>query len=243
MISQLFSNPRTKIILVIIGVLIFLNVVATIISALFPSLPPIISTNPSNNAAKTTLDQPFIVNFKQPIQVTDFSLTSEPTLSWDIAQTSSTTLTATHSLDFQPSTTYTLTLAWKNQAYSPIKITTMASQVDPLFIKQTNDELARDYPLAQLLPYNTDLYRVVYSAPMTLEITIKNENILPEKAFGEIRSWVTSVGGDADAHKYVISDKPLPSPAIVPTKAGSSAPTTKPSPTPFNWDTLQDDGT
>ncbi len=70
------------------------------------------------------------------------------------------------------------------------------------------DELARDYPLAQKLPYSTPDYRVVYSSPMTLEITLKNSNLTSVEVIDEIKSWVTKNGGDVANHKYVIAPAP-----------------------------------
>lgn len=245
MINQLFANQKIKIALIIVGVLILFNVVVAINNTLFPSLPPISSTSPSNNATKIVLNQPVVISFKKPIQVTDFLFTSDPSLSWDLTQTSANTITASHSLDFQPSSTYALNLTWKNRAYSPIIFTTMVSQVDPLFIKQTNDELARDYPLAQKFPYETPGFRIVYSAPLTLEISLKNKNITDEEAFAYARQYVKDNGLDPSTHKYIISDALYipPSPAVAPAKAGLTSPSPSPSATEINWDTLQNDGT
>jgi len=245
MISQLLTSPKIKIALIVVGVLIFLNIIVSIIRTLFPGLPPITSVSPPHNANKIVLNQPVVINFKQSIQVADFSLTSEPSLSWDIAQTNANTITFIHSLDFQPSFTYTLNLTWKNKSYPPIVFTTMASQVDPLFIKQTNDELARDYPLAQKLPVETPGYRIVYSAPMTLEVSLKKSTITQEEALGYARDWVKEQGMEPSTHKYVVSDTLYipPSPAIAPAKAGPTSPSPSPASTEIDWDNLQDDGT
>ena len=242
MIQKLFTNPKVKLATVIIVGLLIFNLALSIYRLQFPSIPTIVSSSPNTNSTNINLNQNITFTFDEPVSALDLSISSEPTFSWQLSQTERNIVTATHALDFQPSTSYTINLTWGKTPLSPLTFTTIKSQTDSLLIQNMKDELARDYPLAQKLPYNTDLYRVVYSAPMVLEITIKNPAITPEKAFSEIRAWVTSVGGDANAHKYVISDKPLPS-TLPQTSTRSGLKTSSPSPTPFDWDNLKDDGT
>ena len=41
-------------------------------------------------------------------------------------------------------------------------------------------------------------------------IALKNPNLTSAEAIDEVKSWITANGGDAGAHKYVVSYKPLP---------------------------------
>jgi hypothetical protein len=140
-----------------------------------------------------------------PIILSEFTITSVPNINFQLSQPNEDTLAATHTLAFQPATAYTITLSYQNQVLQTHSFTTIKSQEDPLLIQNMKDELARDYPLAQKLPYTTSQYRVVYSAPMTLEITIKNPNLTSQEAIEEIKTWVIKNGGNVEAHKYTIS--------------------------------------
>lgn len=236
-------NPKYKKILVALTII---SIGAFILSFFITKKLTIISTYPVKDSNLSNLNSPIVLEFNQKINLNDFKLEIIPIETFVSEQEVDTKITLKINKTLQINTKYSLKIVYKDKLIDTLSFTTNApkdTQYDARFNQDVQNELDTQYPLIKKTPYNTTLYRVVYSAPMTLEITIKNENILPEKAFSEIRAWVTSVGGDADAHTYVISDKPLPSPAIVPTKAGSFAPTTIPSPTPFNWDTLQDDGT
>ena len=239
--EKFFLNKKFLIFLAILAL------VATIVSILIslfkqPPLPQIISSSPSQNALKADVFAPLTIQFDQDVLISDLTIASNPTESWNPKQLSPTSLELDHEFALHPSTKYELTLVWKSKSLAPLTFTTQASQGDPRLVQTLTAELNRDYPLAKQTPYDTTTYYAVYSAPMTLEITIKNPAITPEKAFSDIRAWVTSEGGDATAHKYVISDKPLPSPAVVP-KIGAPSSTASPSPTPFDWSTLKDDGT
>lgn len=226
-------------ILIVVGLLSFIFL---LIGKKYPSLPRVTSFSPNDNSQ--SIDLRAVPTYQVDISPTlsDFTLTSTPNVNFTLSLPSPNTLLANHSLAFQPATTYTLTLSWQGHILQTHTLTTIKSQEDPLLIQNMNDELARDYPLAQKLPYNIPSYRLVYSAPMTLEITLKNPNLTSAEVIDEVKSWVTSVGGNADAHKYVISDKPLPSPLPL-ASSSSNLKSSSPSPTPFNWDTLQDDGT
>ncbi len=206
-------------------------------------LPQITSTIPAQNSQKVSLTAPVRLKFDQKIDPSLITITSTPTEEWSIQNSEDMSIIYLKSKQyFHVGTEYSLSVSYNNQPISTLNFKTIAQQGDPRYTQEVLREMDRDYPLATKLPYNTDLYRVVYSAPMVLEITIKNPNITPEKAFSEIRAWVTSVGGDANAHKYVVSDKPIPS-ALPLTSTPSSLKSSSPSPPPFDWDNLKDDGT
>lgn len=232
-------NKKNIIILAIIAIILLM------FSLLYKPkqpLPKILLSSPAEGSDRASLTEPIQLKFDQEIDPTLFTVTSTPTEEWTIEPGDSKFVITLKSKQYlRVETKYSLSVAYNNQAVSTLNFKTIPQQGDPRYTQGVLKEMDRDYPIAQKLPYNSTLYRVIYSAPMTLEITIKNENITSEKAFSDIRTWVTSVGGDASAHKYVISDKPLSSvaPAITTTPTKSPSP----SPTPFNWDNLKDDGT
>lgn len=143
-----------------------------------------------------------------PLLLSDLELSSSPPFNLQLTTVDQNTFTATHALAFQPATTYTLTLSWKGHPLQTHSFTTIKSQEDPLLIQNMKDELKRDYPLAQLLPYTTSQYRVVYSAPLTLEIALKNPNLTSEEVIAEIKNWVTKNGGDATIHRFTTTISP-----------------------------------
>lgn len=202
--------------------------------------PTLLSSNPANESTKVGLYQNINLRFDIPINGQTLLITSYPDEKWTVTNTDQKSIEVAHKSALAPYTDYLITIKNGSTTLATIAFTTIKSQSDPGLVQAIEEQMVKDYPLAKQTPLSNDAYYVVYSAPMTLEIYIKNENIIPEKAFSEIRTWVTSVGGDADAHKYVISDKPLPSITPITTSTPTEAPS--PSPTPFNWDNLGDDG-
>jgi len=236
-------NKKNLIVLAIIAIGFF---IFSILYKPEPPLPQLLLSSPAEGSARASLTDPIQLKFDQELDPTLITVTSIPIEEWSVQSGDNKFVIILKSKQYlHVETKYILNILYNKQQVSTLNFKTIAQQGDPRYTQEVLKEMDRDYPLATKLPYNTDLYRVVYSAPMTLEISIKNENILPEKAFSEIRAWVTSVGGDASAHKYVISDKPLPSstPTGIPENGNTEKPKISPSPTPFNWDTLQDDGT
>ncbi|MEI8232386.1 MAG: Ig-like domain-containing protein [bacterium] len=203
--------------------------------------PTLLSSIPVDKATKVSVFEPLSFTFDQNLLPNLVTINSIPEESWDIEQEGPNKIILNHKKFLIVNQSYVVSVYYNKKLASTITFTTKAEQNDPRYLQTVQTTMDRDYPIAVKLPYSTDSYRVVYSAPMILEISLKNENITPEKAFSDIRAWVTSVGGDASAHKYIISDKPLPS-TTTPTPATPTK-TSKPSPTPFDWDTLQDDGT
>ena len=177
-------------------------------------LPQIINFTPADGSQNIELRAIPSYLSDIPLTLSDLTITTTPPHSLTLTSSNPTMITATHSLAFQPATTYTITLSWRGNILQAHSFTTVKSQEDPLLIQNMKDELARDYPLAQKLPLNTSQFRVVYSAPMTLEITIKNPNLTSQEAIDEIMIWVKKSGGDVEAHKYTTSsDKPTPKPS------------------------------
>lgn len=199
--KQLFLKYKNHL-MVALGIL---SLIFYFLSLKSPSYPKVLSFSPNDKSVSVDLRANPIYQIDKEVILSDLTLTSSPNINFQLTESNSKTFVATHTLAFQPSTTYTLTLSWQGQTIQTHSFTTLKSQEDPLLIQNMKDELAHDYPLAQKLPYTTDSYRVVYSAPMTLEITLKDNNLGPSDAISEIKSWVTKNGGDSTTHKYVIA--------------------------------------
>ncbi len=229
--------------IIVLGVFALLFFIFSLFYKPIKPFPTLLSSLPNQDAQKVSLTDPVRLKFDQAIDPNLLTISSAPAEEWSIQAGDDKSIVVLKSKKyFHVETKYSVSISYKNELITTLNFKTIAQQGDPRYTQEVINEMGRDFPLGKFTPYNTDLYRVVYSGPMILEITIKNPNITPEKAFSEIRTWVTSVGGDSNAHKYVISDKPLPSPAPV-SSGSSNLKSSSPSPTPFDWSTLKDDGT
>lgn len=196
-------------------ILIFFGIATVILLLLAkksPSLPQLASFSPQDQSQNNALTVVPTYIFEIPISISDITIRSNPPFEYSLSQTDEGTIVANHRLAFQPSSTYTITLIWQDQIILTHTFTTKKSQEDPLLIQSMKDELARDYPLAQLLPLETSQYRIVYSAPMTLEITVKNPNLTSTEAIDYAKNWVSKNGSSSNLHKFVVTST-TPSPA------------------------------
>ncbi|KKU13357.1 MAG: hypothetical protein UX21_C0047G0001, partial [Microgenomates group bacterium GW2011_GWC2_45_8] len=82
--------------------------------------------------------------------------------------------------------------------------TTKPTQTDQIILDQIHAELKDKYPLANKTPYTTPEYRVIYSAPLTLEITLKTGALAPDAAISQIQLWVKNNGLDPSTHQYLV---------------------------------------
>jgi hypothetical protein len=132
-------------------------------------------------------------------------ISSVPEENWNVSQTDTQTLSLGHSQYLKSNTSYLINIIYKTKPLTSLAFITAGGQADPRYYQQVQADLSSKYPLATYTPYDTPLYRVVYSAPMTLEITLKSPTISRAQAISDIKSWVTSIGGDASSHQYVIA--------------------------------------
>lgn len=229
-----FLNKKILIILSIITLIIL--IFSLFYKSKLPS-PQLLSSSPTSNSQRVSLTGSIQLKFDQNIDLARLTVTSNPPEDWSIQSGDDNSLIILRSKQYlRVETEYFLSILYDKQLISTLNFRTTPQQGDPRYTQQVLQEMARDYPLSVKLPYSTSQYRVVYSAPLTLEITIKNPNLTSAQAISEIKSWVTSVGGDAGAHKYVIGTNPLPS--DISSSAAVPAKTASPSPTPFNWDAV-----
>lgn len=204
MITTIFSSKQLLIIKILGGLTLITVIIAAIIGAQ-PKIPTITSTTPVQLMQNYPIFNPLIFSFKEPVLVSQTRFTLSPNIPFDLVQTKENIITLTPKRPLQPSTRYTVSVFWEDREIYSLDFTTQASQTDAALLESMRVELGRDYPLGQKLPLNTPQYRVVYSAPLTLEITSKNPNLTSEELIDEIKSWVAQNGGDASAHKYVIA--------------------------------------
>lgn len=199
---KLFLLRYKKYILITLGIL---AVSFFLLNKKNPPIPQITNFTPPDNSQKIDLRAAPSYLFDTPVAIEDLIISSTPTFNFTLTSENQNTISATHSLAFQPATTYVITITLNDKVLQTHSFTTLATQEDPLLIQSMNEELARDYPLAQKLPNSTSFYRVVYSSPMTLEITLKNSNLTSAEVIDEVKSWVEKNGGDVSAHKFVIT--------------------------------------
>ncbi len=175
------------------------------------SLPLIFTTLPINNASMVPVIAPIEYVFEKPITASDFSIKSTPAMDWTITQKDSSTLIVTHKAPMKRSIKYIVNLSWKNTQINELIFTTQDTETDYVLIDKLKNEVARDYPLSKLTPYEGLGFTVVYSAPLTLQITLINPSLTENEVVEEVRVWVTKNGGNATAHKYIVV-QPSPSP-------------------------------
>jgi len=196
--------------------LIFLAILAigTLLFALLSSqknlhqLPQITSSNPAADSVEADIFTPIIIQFDKSILADDFSLLSSPKESWILKQDTQNSLVISHSLALHPSTKYDLTFSWKGDPLPTLSFTTHSSQGDPRLVQTLTQELNRDYPLASLTPHEGFGFSVVYSAPLTLEITITNSLVDQADAIAATKDWVKGQGLVSSTHQYIITSPP-----------------------------------
>ncbi len=204
MITTIFT-PKQILALKILGGLTVVVLVIVTIMSIRAKTPVVSTTNPESNTQNYPIFNPLTYTFKDPIVVSELQFSLSPETPFDISQTKENVITLAPKRPLQPSTQYTTTTTWNNKTIYTLVFVTQSSQTDPILIENMKTELARDYPLGQKLPLNRPGFRVVYSAPMTLEIALKNQTASSSEVIEEVKSWVTQNGGDATAHKYVIA--------------------------------------
>jgi hypothetical protein len=185
----------------LIGFSLVVLVLAILIGNKKPASVTITESVPPNNATDVDIFNPLSITFSAPIDVNLLSITSTPSESWTVTPKNSTTIELSHELAFSPATLYTLTFNY-GSAINTLSFTTQKSQGDPRRLQTIRNQMLVDYPLAEQTPYETNLYRVVYRSPLTLEITLKSQAITEQQAIDQIKVWVTAHGGNATSHKY-----------------------------------------
>lgn len=206
------KNPKLKRILIailaVISVLAILFIYFSTKKTNKPSEPvAIISSVPANDSQNASVFDPIKITFNQTVDPADLSVISVPAEDWTVSSNTQDSVSLNHKVYLRVATNYKLTISYKGSVLGILNFETVKSQNDPRQLQNLQSELNRDYPLASLTPYETADYRVVYSAPLTLEIDLKS-SISSEDAISQIKSWVKTNGVDPDTHKYVVVSSP-----------------------------------
>lgn len=206
-----FFHKKTILVL-LLGITLIMIVVSLVYKPIRP-LPTIISTSLTTNSTKVNYFDPVWLKFDQSINPSLISIKSIPEESWSVGlvEGDPTSIVLNHARYFHVNTDYSLTIFYDSQQINVLKFRTAPQQNDPRYVQEVNSGMARDYPLATKIPFENNSFKIVYSAPLTLEITSKNPNLKSQELIDEVKSWVTQNGGDASAHKYVVAS-PAPSP-------------------------------
>lgn len=64
-------------------------------------------------------------------------------------------------------------------------------------------EVIKDYPLAEKLPYSTDDYSVKYMQANTLLIDVYNADLSDVEVISMVQDWVNQQGLNPQSHEYV----------------------------------------
>lgn len=159
------------------------------------------SSVPANGSDSVSVFDPIIIKFNQNINSKDLYISSEPFESWDISQYSPNSIQVNHQEYLRVATQYKLLILKNGTLIGTITFKTAHEQNDPRFLQTLQSELNKDYPLISLTPYETSNYKVVYIAPLTLEIELKNQ-MDQQTVISQVKLWVKSNGIDPSTHKY-----------------------------------------
>jgi hypothetical protein len=192
-------------IIVIIFTILFIIFVYTLQKNNLVKPTPIAITDstPKNGAFGVSVLDPVTITFNQKVDSSTLMINSDPSENWNISQTAPSTIRLSHQLYLKVSTTYKLSVLQHGNNVGTIIFETEHEQNDPRQLQSLQSELNKDYPMASLTPYETPSYRVIYSAPLTLEIDLKI-SMTTQDAISQIQSWVRSRGIDPATHKYVV---------------------------------------
>lgn len=162
-----------------------------------------IGSIPTNNASGVSLFDPIVITFNQRVEPQNISITSEPQEDWTLSQNVSNILTVNHNLALRVATPYKLTIKQNNNVVGILSFETAHEQNDPRMLQLLDQEFEKNYPLASLVPYETNDFKVVYSAPLTFNIQIKS-SITTQDVISQVQSWVETNGINYTTHKYNI---------------------------------------
>lgn len=198
-------NPKYKKIITPLAILTIGSVILSLFKVQKLSL---VSSSPTNNSSLSNLNQPILLEFNQKINLEDLKFQIVPEEKFAPSKIENTKVMLTFNKVFQINTNYLVTILYKEKQLDQINFTTTISpntQYDARFLEEVQNNMDDKYPLMVKTPYISPQFRVVYSAPLTLEITLTNPNLTSSEAIEEVKSWVTQNGGDVAAHTFVIA--------------------------------------
>lgn len=167
-------------------------------------LPTLTSTSPTDQSIGVALLPTITLRFTKDLPNSPITLSSVPDALYRPTAILARELSFTPSTPLSPNTTYRISIQFGESMLHQFSFTTKPTQTDQVVLDQIHLELKDKYPLAQKTPYTTSEYRVIYSAPLTLEITLKNTALTTDQAISQIKSWVKSQGLDPTTHQYKV---------------------------------------
>lgn len=194
----------TKLKTVILSVIVPIAIIVVIRLWHTNPLPKIISTAPPMGAVDISTVKPIEIAFDSPIDENQISVLSLPPSTWTINSKGGNIAVLMPDKYLTLNTKYSLDIRYANKTIYTLTFMTADGQGDPSYYQKVQDLMSREYPLATSLPYKTPSLRVVYSSPLTLEISLLAPGITADEATQEIKAWVTREGGDAAKHQYKV---------------------------------------
>lgn len=207
------NNIRKKLIFggIIIALIVFVAIIYSLRNKKTPTaLLAITGSTPAENASAVDVFSPVTITFNQDVDSQSLVISSEPSEVWEVSQTSKNSIKIDHKLYLRVATKYKLSILQNGELVGSINFETAHDQNDPRQLQNLKTQLNDSYPLASFTPYQTPNFRVVYSAPLTLEIDLTG-SLDSQAAIGQVQSWVRSHGIDPSTHKYdVVASGPTP---------------------------------
>lgn len=194
-----------KNIIILAGISLITLVVSLIYRPGTP-LPQLLSSTPTENALNVSVTNALLLKFDSAIDTERIKVISNPPEEWVIQNGINPKIVSLKSKQFlYADSQYTLTITYGDELLTTLNFKTIPQQGDPRYTQSVLLEMENDYPLAVKLPHIESNYRLIYSAPLTIEITSKNPNLTSQELIDEVKTWVTQNGVDASTHKYVIA--------------------------------------
>ncbi len=165
--------------------------------------PKLVATLPEPDSTKVSLNAPITLIFSKPITTKEINLRSFPEEQFKVTQTKPNQLTFTHQLAFYQNRAYIINIYYHQELIYTLHFTTIKSQNDPRQIQLLELKTKQEYPLAKYTPYETNQFEVVYTAPKTLQITLKQPKLNRNLILNQVRQWVKNHGQDPSSHQYV----------------------------------------
>lgn len=198
-------NKKTKI-LIVLAAISLISIIFILVSTRKKTVSitgnvEITSSTPLDKSIGFSVFNPVRLVFNQEIDPSLIEVFSDPSETWVVSQTVGNSVDLNHQLYLRAATKYKLTTTYNGAIVGILNFETAREQNDPRLLQTLQTEMDKDYPLAKLTPYETPDYKVIYAAPLTLEIDIKSQ-ISTQEATLKIKSWVSQHGVNPSTHKY-----------------------------------------
>jgi hypothetical protein len=207
-IKQKLIIASVIVVAILIAVFIYLSQKKIVTNTSTPIV--ITSSVPINGDSSVSVFNPITITFNQPVDPSSVTVISDPSENWTTSQVTPDTIVLDHNLYLRVATTYKLTILQHGNIVGTLGFETAQEQNDPRQLQNLQSQLDKNYPLASLTPYETTDYRVIYSAPLTIEIQLKG-SMKTQDAITQVQAWVKSNGVNPTTHKYIVTG-PSPTP-------------------------------